>query len=256
MSAAWLALHPLAPSQAAHDRATRSLIRQPVFLDEASCLRTDRDAYKYCEFLCSFISLASNSSIKANVLDFQGRERWVSPGLPAMQARSQTIPGSIVLCPGICQLSQPCFRRGWWSRLSSVPWESQRKRGCCDGSVGRVRRRCRVLHGRLGGGHASHVELALGGSQGRRKQSSGREWGLCPGASLHGVPRHRAEVPAGTLPEGVPVGAEPVSGRSQLRSAARFMARYGCRPAAVPARAYPERLSLGFDVAFRGEPNE
>lgn len=52
---------------------------QPIFLDEASCLHVDSYAYKYCEFLHGFISLASNSTITANLLDFQSSEN-VFPG--------------------------------------------------------------------------------------------------------------------------------------------------------------------------------
>lgn len=52
---------------------------QPIFLDGASCLHIDSYAYKYCEFLHGFISLASNSTITANLLDFQSSEN-IFPG--------------------------------------------------------------------------------------------------------------------------------------------------------------------------------
>lgn len=51
---------------------------QPVFLDEASCLHIDSYTYKFCGFLHGFISLASNSTVTAN-LDFQSSEN-VFPG--------------------------------------------------------------------------------------------------------------------------------------------------------------------------------
>lgn len=57
----------------------KSIIMQPVFLDEASCLHIDSYAYKYCEFLHGFISLASNSTITANLLDFQSSKN-IFPG--------------------------------------------------------------------------------------------------------------------------------------------------------------------------------
>lgn len=57
----------------------KSLIMQPIFLDEVSCLHIDSCKYKYCEFLHDFISLASNSTIKANFLDFQSSKN-VFPG--------------------------------------------------------------------------------------------------------------------------------------------------------------------------------
>lgn len=60
-------------------RVMKSIIMQPIFLDEASCLRIDSYAYKYCEFLHGFISLASNSTITANLLDFQSSAN-VFPG--------------------------------------------------------------------------------------------------------------------------------------------------------------------------------
>lgn len=52
---------------------------QPIFLDEASCLYIDSYTYKYCEFLHGFISLASNSTITANLLDFQSSKN-IFPG--------------------------------------------------------------------------------------------------------------------------------------------------------------------------------
>lgn len=60
-------------------RVMKSIIMQPIFLDEASCLHVDSCAYKYCEFPHGFISLASNSTITANLLDFQSSKN-IFPG--------------------------------------------------------------------------------------------------------------------------------------------------------------------------------
>lgn len=60
-------------------RVMKSLIMQPIFLDEVSCLHIDSCTYKYCEFLHGFISLVSNSTITANLLHFQSSEN-VFPG--------------------------------------------------------------------------------------------------------------------------------------------------------------------------------
>lgn len=57
----------------------KSMIMQPIFLDEASCLHIESYTYKYCEFRRGFISLASNSTITANLLDIQSSQN-IFPG--------------------------------------------------------------------------------------------------------------------------------------------------------------------------------
>lgn len=68
-------------------RVMKSIIMQPIFLDEASCLHIDSCAYKYCEFPHGFISLANNSTITANLLDFQSSKN-IFPGARCLAKKS------------------------------------------------------------------------------------------------------------------------------------------------------------------------
>lgn len=66
----------------------KSMIMQSIFLDEASCLHIESYTYKYCEFRHGFISLASNSTITANLLDIQSSQNI----LPGARCLAKNIP--------------------------------------------------------------------------------------------------------------------------------------------------------------------
>lgn len=80
-------------------RVMKSIIMQPIFLDEASCLHIDSCAYKYCEFPHGFISLASNSTITTNLLDFQSSKNI----FPGARCHSKIFPKN---SKSYCSLSQ------------------------------------------------------------------------------------------------------------------------------------------------------
>lgn len=175
----------------------KSMIMQPVFLDEASCLHIESYTYKYCEFQHGFISLASNSTITANLLDIQSSQNI----LPGARCLAKNIPkefqellfsvttfADVCIHPPSCRQlnfrTLPCQEndgnrcKSWTAPAllsfpqdgTAVPRGVLRELGCEEVVKCRCKQHMPSLHGEFGGCRADSAAA----------RSPSRALGVCP----------------------------------------------------------------------------